>query len=223
MFIGECLESVRAQECVPIEIMVGVDGCQATLDAVIPLMAAYPELRVLAFPKNNGPYVVRNTLAQRCTGDFLIFFDADDLMLPGLITWTIGHTDKAVAIRYLFRTEYIHAIGRCREICGRQGANGVFGIRRDSFERLGGFHAWPCSADSEFHLRCVKEFGPPVVSPRALFVYRKHAGCLTVKKATNSQSLTRVRYRAMVRRQRADGNFKTAITPTFGKAVEVLR
>lgn len=221
-FIGECLASITGQYDGD-EILVGVDGCPATSAAARALMPAYPHLRVFDFPKNNGPYVVRNTLAYAARGSLLIFFDADDVMLPGFVAWTAGQSGRESAIRYLFRTKYESHPGRVREICGPTGANGVFAIRHLSFRELGGFNAWPCSADSEFHMRCVRRFGPPVVSPRPLFVYRKHAGSLTMRAETSSSSMTRRHYRSIVRRMRVNGFTETYIKPTFAAATEVKR
>jgi len=90
-FIEECLVSVIFQPQFRMaddyEILVGVDGCPATLERVKQIRSRYPALRLFWFPKNSGPYIVRNTLAYQARGEFLIFFDADDVMLPGLAAW----------------------------------------------------------------------------------------------------------------------------------------
>lgn len=221
-FLRPCIASVAAYGRAD-EILVGVDGCPGTLKAAKALMPEFPTLRVFDFPTNNGPYPVRNTLAWAASGPMLIFFDADDAMLPGLGEWVAGLSYRECAIRFLFKTIYTNIPGRVREICGPTGANGVFAIRKESFTKLGGFRPWRCSADSEFHMRCDKEFGPPVVSPRALFVYRKHPGSLTMRPATNSSSHTRRNHRFAVRQMKQSGRFNTVIVPTFAPFTEVPR
>ena len=59
--LSECLNSIRGySDC---EILVGIDGCEETLEYV--KKNKYNEnIRFFYFDKNNGPYIVRNSLAK---------------------------------------------------------------------------------------------------------------------------------------------------------------
>ena len=75
-FIDECLDSIKG-----VEILVGVDSCQETLDHLIPRK----NIRLFFFTKNVGPYVIKNSLVDEATHDNILFFDADDVLASDVI------------------------------------------------------------------------------------------------------------------------------------------
>jgi glycosyltransferase involved in cell wall biosynthesis len=220
-FIEECLDSILTQFTAldDYEILVGVDGCPATLGKVKQIRSRYPALRLFWFPKNSGPYVVRNTLAYQARGEFLIFFDADDVMLPGLVAWCERNIEHPGVVHFTYWRTWNNQ-GPKRKLI-TVGAAGVFGIRRESFLRVGGFKPWRCAADAEFHPRAKRAIGGPVISVDPLFEYRKHPGCLTSRPKTAGNSPLRSRYHAITRREYAARPFVTRVEPVFSDFEEV--
>lgn len=201
-FLRECLDSVFAQEPGGFEVVVGVDGCPATLDYLLREKASRrPSLRILRGQENRGAYVTRNTLARAARADYLVFFDADDIMLPGLIRWceTRREAREVSQFRFVQALQVVRP-GVASRAASPVGARGAFGIRRDSFLSLGGFQGWPCSADTEFQRRASRILGRPALSPSALFIYRRHRGSLTRSPNTGVHSQTRRLYQHRVAR-----------------------
>jgi len=193
-FIGECLGSIveqrRFQDFDDFEILLGIDGCEETRAKVEEIKHAYKNLKVFWFPENHGPYVVRNTLVQQSRGDYLIFFDADDVALSGLIDYCERqyHKPALSSFRYYIYGDMLKSGVSC----------GVFGIRRKDFDSLGGFMPWECAADTEFRWRAKRYGIQTPVSMRALFYRRRHAGCLTRRKDTGKGSPLRKQYSRMI-------------------------
>jgi len=220
-FLEECLGSVVAQEefkggsC---EILLGVDACEETLQAALLLKPRFDALRILWMPVHGGPYLARNTLAYQARSEYLVFFDADDIMLPGLGAWCEKRYAHAQAAKFPFA---MFANGRIGGHLFRAGANGVFGIRRDSFMALGAFKVWPCTADSEFQLRASRMFGPPSASPDLLFLYRRHRGSVTASKLYGGRSAKRIKLRMKVKALATGGDFPLRVEPLVAKFEEV--
>lgn len=195
-FLRPCLASIYAQQPNGFEVVVGVDGCRMTLEALRGLRATqFPALRILWGEANRGAYVTRNTLASRAAGDYIVFFDADDTMLSGLIAWIETRREAREISQFRFVQRF--ALSGMTGI-SKNGARGVFGIRRDSFDRLGGFYEWPCSADTEFQRRAARVLGAPALSPQPLFVYRRHPLSLTRSHKTGARSALRRSYQQKI-------------------------
>jgi glycosyltransferase involved in cell wall biosynthesis len=90
-YLREALESALAQTVPPHEIVVvddgSIDGTGAVADAVA---HEHPLVRVAHQP-NGGPAVARNMAIELSTGEYLAFFDADDVMLPDRIEQQVGY------------------------------------------------------------------------------------------------------------------------------------
>jgi glycosyltransferase involved in cell wall biosynthesis len=77
-YLGEAIESVLAQTYPHLEVVVVDDGSTDNVGAVA---SRYPGVRCVREP-NSGPAAARNAGIRNSNGDFLIFLDADDRLLP---------------------------------------------------------------------------------------------------------------------------------------------
>lgn len=97
-YLGEALDSVRAQTRQPAEILVIDDGSS---DGSADLASSFDEVRVLRNPVNMGNSITRNRALFEARGDLLAFLDADDVWLPQHLATVVGlldrHEDAGVA------------------------------------------------------------------------------------------------------------------------------
>lgn len=77
-YLEEAIASVRAQSYRPIELVVVDDGSEDDTPAVA---AAYPDVRYLR-QENRGLAAARNAGLRASRGEYLVFLDADDRLLP---------------------------------------------------------------------------------------------------------------------------------------------
>ena len=80
--LHQTLQTVSAQTCQDYEVILVDDGSPVP---VAPVAAPYPRTTVLR-QDNAGPAVARNTGIARSRGTYLVFLDADDLLLPCALT-----------------------------------------------------------------------------------------------------------------------------------------
>lgn len=81
-YIGECLDSLRAQEYTHIEIIVVDDGSPDRSGDIARAHAAQdPRIRVVR-RENGGLSAARNTGIEHARGEFLVFIDSDDTVSP---------------------------------------------------------------------------------------------------------------------------------------------
>lgn len=77
-YLGEAIESVLAQTYPHLEIVVVDDGSGDNVGAIA---SRYPGVRCIREP-NSGAAAARNAGIRNSKGDFLVFLDADDRLLP---------------------------------------------------------------------------------------------------------------------------------------------
>lgn len=81
-----CLDSVREQSCTDWELVAvddrSPDDCGELLDEYA---AGDPRVRILRHAENLGPGPARNTGLAHAGGDYVLFLDADDTLLPGAL------------------------------------------------------------------------------------------------------------------------------------------
>ena len=77
-YLGEAIESVLAQTHARLEVIVIDDG---SLDDVAGVAARFPKVRYVRQP-NGGLSAARNTGIRESHGEYLVFLDADDRLLP---------------------------------------------------------------------------------------------------------------------------------------------
>src|SRR5215204_1328714 len=80
-FLGEAIESVLAQSYPNFEIIVVDDGSP---DNTSEVAASYPRVRLVR-QENQGLSAARNSGLARSEGEYVVFLDADDRLLPGAL------------------------------------------------------------------------------------------------------------------------------------------
>jgi len=208
MWLPQCVSSV-SQQMLPrgwrLRILVGIDACPATLLASTKLKIS--NLSVRFFPEHVGPYVIFNSLACSAPSDVFVRFDADDLMLDGYLAVQLGLMGSALSpVIVQTWSIYVDAQGRPLQAPlssgkttspdGRRsgGSDGQFLMTRAVWERMGGFRAWWCHADTEFMTRAAWCGIPRWVVPQYLYIRCVHLESLTRSKTTGYGSSIREAY-----------------------------
>lgn len=193
-YIKECLDSVASQTWFENhdnwEIIVGVDGCQKTLDRLKEIMPRYKNLRVLMMDSNKGTYITSNTIMSQARYDTLFRFDSDDIMRKNLVYIVMNRIGKFRVLRYYLKNFGLDSSVRV--------AYGSMCIDKSVFMKYGGFRPWICAADSEFYKRmsCVE---PVVQIKNVLMLRRVHGSSLTQSPGTGYKSELRDYYVSLLK------------------------
>lgn len=193
-YIEECLDSIYKQR--PLEILVGVDGCQETLDKLLEIKHKYHNLKIFWSEENVGCYVIRNSLFRESIGNKIIFFDSDDIMMDELIPTVDFYLNEYDVVRFKFLQFWNHDKNDMTK--SKFHGYGQFGITRKMFESAGGYLAWICGADAEFHKRIGAHSSCLKINSKPLFFRRKHDTALTVKENTKPNSEIRNNYKKLI-------------------------
>lgn len=203
-FIEECLESVERQTYFidndNFEVLVGVDGCQKTLNKLFEIKDKYRNLRIFMMDVNRGTYITSNTLINQVKHNNIIRFDSDDVMMPEMINEIMYYHNEYNVIRlryvklYENQKESYHAY-----------AHGVLYMKRDFFKQLGGYQPWKCAADTELLKRGKKIMNEKSIT-RPLFYRRMHGNSLTGSREFGPNSEIRKKYSNLIRNTAIDYN-----------------
>jgi glycosyltransferase involved in cell wall biosynthesis len=111
-YLAATLDSVLAQSWRPLEVIVVDD---ASTDETSEVLAAYRDrVRTIRLESNSGgPARPRNTAINLARGEYLSFFDSDDLMNPEKLTLQIGFLQRFQDLPLVFSDfENFYADGR---------------------------------------------------------------------------------------------------------------
>ena len=151
--VAAALESILAQSFSDFEIVAVDDG--STDDSMKVLEHYRPRVRVLT-QQNRGPSAARNLGVRNSSGEYLGFLDADDLWRPKFLERTVAALDKDSASVLVYTDlELADSTGLAMgaRLIGKRGLPTVRDMlerlwpilpssvvmRRDAFERAGGF------------------------------------------------------------------------------------
>jgi hypothetical protein len=192
LYIEECLDSIKNQNSnVNVEILIGIDNCNSTLDKVSNIKEKYPNLKVVFSNTSVGPYTIRNSLLELAKFDNILFFDADDIMLPNLISEVLKYYHKNRPIRFKYYNFVDGKNYKTHKSAHRDVAHGVFFSPKQVLDKIGGFQPWMCGADTEFMKRCQINRFNDIRLPNFLFYRRIHGNSLTQNSTTNHRSKVR--------------------------------
>jgi len=191
-YIEACLDSIAKQTTLAnMEILVGVDSCESTLAKLKQIRHKYPNLTIFYSKVSLGAYVMRNSISEKAKHDNLLFFDADDIMLPSMVSSLLKRKNETRPIRFKY-INFNHGENPTRRSTpNAKPSHGVFFISKSLFNKVGGFQNWPCGADTEFMKRCSRNGIQDVVFNFALFYRRVHSESLTQNPKTGYKSEVR--------------------------------
>ncbi len=183
VMLRRALESVWAQDFHDYEIVIADDGSR---DGTMEYLESLGE-KVRAFRQANaGPGAARNLAASHARGEYLAFLDSDDIWFPS----TLGYYSKAICdfdrpavvagtgiaegqenphVGEMEYIPYLSMLDACDGYTPPVGGTPSVAVRRDVFEKVGGFYARNINAeDVDLWLRLGSENGfvritrPPV-------------------------------------------------------------
>ena len=178
-YLSEAIESVLAQTCRPVEIIVVDDGSRDSTGAIA---RSYPDVRYV-YQSNQTPAAARNTGLANSTGELIAFLDADDYWPPHYLMEQVerlaGQPELGCVVgrwqNFLEKgIEMPHwvaesMLGEDAVSLGLQASL----IHRWVFDRVGGFNIhFPVASDMEWFFR-VREAGIPIGFTSSIVMYRR--------------------------------------------------
>lgn len=202
LYIEECVDSiVRQTSKAKLEILIGIDNCPSTLTKLQQIKNKYKNLTIFYSDGSVGPYIMRNSLLDYAKYDNILFFDADDVMMPNLISEVLRYYDARRPIRFKY-LNFNHGSEYQTGKSHPKVAHGVFFIPKETFNRIGGFQPWMCGADTEFMKRGANNGIVDIDLNDYMFYRRVHGNSLTINAKTNHRSAVRETARTYIRTNR---------------------
>lgn len=172
----------------------------------------------LLLGEQSGPYVAMNTGLAESTAEWITFCGADDEYADGRIKQLLN-LSRVYGWTSVLNTWHEKIDRKGRHIKGgTEALGGVFMYHRNMMERLGGFEAWPCSADTDLYRRAIDAGGHRAIVKRPLYRYRQHGNQITHRGATSFGSKVRNAYESIMAIKRP-----THVEPKCADIVERIR
>lgn len=94
-YLGRCLDSIISQDYSDLEIIV-IDDCSKddTKKVIDSYFKKDSRIKPIFLKKNSGVSAARNKGLDRYTGDYVLFVDSDDYLLPGAITKLVNAAEQ---------------------------------------------------------------------------------------------------------------------------------
>lgn len=183
-YVDDAIQSVLSQTHKNVELIVVDDG---STDNSQEVLQRYTSGATIIYQKNKGVSAARNAGAQRATGEWLVFLDADDKLRPAYIERCLGGVEDS----YIIGTGQQN-FGLSNDIsiplkeptfnnfCGINRIHCASMHRTDVWKTIGGFDETICFGyeDWDYWLRAqLAGFSITTISD-VLFMYRKHGPSL---------------------------------------------
>lgn len=202
-YLPACLDSVLAQDSPSeYEVILVDDGSTDCSGAICDeYAAAHPQFRAL-HTENQWLSAARNTGLRAARGRYVLFLDADDLWVPGLLSTLDGLAEKQPDVMAFSAGHFLNRPGDGREIHQRvlpSGESGeswldrlfhiralpqpyawIYGYRRAFLEENGFLFRTDLRSaeDFDFNMRCLPRAKRILGTDRVLYHYRMTEGSL---------------------------------------------
>ncbi len=204
-----------------LEVLIGVDACAET--GLVARELAGPRVRAFRSEANVGPYVIFNALRRHARGSQLTYHGADDEMVQGRLEMMIRRAAQPSPVPLLIATYFTDVDTELNEIKRHDRlADGAIMIPRQLLDRLGGFEAWRCAADTELIVRSMALGSRAVIIPKHLLLRRVHQGQLTASARTGIDSSERQRRTQEIKRRQEAWRMGEPVATLEPKTVELL-
>jgi hypothetical protein len=203
LYIEQCLDSIFSQiGDRKIEVLVGVDSCMHTLNTLRSIRAKYSNLKIFYSELSVGAYVMRNSLFEKSKGDAILFFDADDVLMPSAISTLLKMYNPISPIRFKYiNFDHGKDLNPTAPV-NSDVAHGVFFISSGLFQKIGGFQNWRVGADTEFMKRYAMNKVREIRINSPLFFRRIHNNSLTQNSLTGYKSKLRSQIKNKIKSMR---------------------
>jgi glycosyltransferase involved in cell wall biosynthesis len=198
-FLGQALESVRAQSAPASQVIVIDDGSE---DGTAALAKTFPEVHLIPQP-NAGIGAARNTGVRAATGELLAFLDADDLWPPDSLSLRL----EALAVAEgVFGCVEQFGAGHDGEPPELAFVAGSMLIRRAAFDRAGFFDESVAVGEFIDWYARAQEAGVTFATLERVVLRRRiHTTNTGIVKRDQAVDYTRVLRRALARRREGAG------------------
>ncbi len=204
-FLGEAIESVVRQNYRRFEVIVVDDG---SIDGTAEVASGYPDVICIS-QETRGLAAARNRGLSRSTGEYLVFLDADDRLLPEALAVGVRSLDTHPECAFVYgRSQWISVDGApvpaptqyCigeepyRSLLERNCVWGCMTVmfRRSVLEAVSGFDASLAAAeDYDLYLRIARKF-PIYFHGAVVAEYRRHEANMSKNAGTMLKSVLRV-------------------------------
>jgi len=212
-FLEECFSSIiNSIKDQNVEVIIGIDACLETYEYV--KNNEFPSyFKFVFFEKNQGPYIIFNSLSLESKSKTLLFFGSDDIMCENMVTDIIteSKTNKVVKPSYIDFEDGQEVNLKSKLIQ----SEGVFSVDKDLFLSLNGFEPWLCAADSDFSIRLLKSGQKFKFTNKLSFFRRVHPKGLTSNLDTGGFSPIRKRYVDLINKKKNEIILDTLHTYPF--------
>ena len=161
-YLKEAVDSVLSQEGdINVHVIIVCDDDEEAFTVASNAAESGP-VTALLLDSHVGTYVAINAGLRERRGDWVTFCGADDMFTADRVGMLLDASAND-GWRAVANTWHIKVDKEGNHLkLGAETLGGVFMYHAEMVEALGGFKAWPCSADTEFLLQSDKKRWPPL-------------------------------------------------------------
>ncbi len=221
-YIADALESIRAQNVAPLEIIVVDDGSTDGTRRIVE--RNYPECRYL-FQDQAGPAAARNAALAIARGALIGFLDCDDLLADGALATLCarlagnGRAEVAMGMVQAFQDESAAhgapvAVPYAQPIVSYTLGSAL--VRRELFDRIGAFDSsYRHCEDVDWFMRAQEHGVVFDILDEVVLLYRRHPNNMSRDRVKGALDLTKVLKASLDRRRKLPGRETASVDEIY--------